>query len=207
MIAVLIVDDHPIFRRGLSSLIAGTPGLEVAAEADDGIAALRLAEEISWDVALVDVSMPRLNGLEVLRRLKRRFADRPVLMLSQFPEDQFAARVLREGAAGYVAKSAPPEELLEAIRSAGASSDAFSRRVSPTARRTEEELLPHERLTPREYQVFTLVVCGRSPTDIAAELNMAPSTVSNHLAHIKDKLAVTTVGAIVAYAHRVGLAE
>lgn len=202
MIRVLIVDDHPIFRRGLASLLSGADGITVVAEADDGIAALRVAQEVPWDVALLDVSMPTLNGIEVLRRLTRSFPTRKILMLSQFPEDQFAVRVKREGAAGYISKSDPPELLLEAVRRVAAglppSSDARER-SRPDGR------MPHERLTPREHQVFTLVARGRGVTEVAAELNVAVSTVSNHVMNIKEKLGASTLGAIVAYAHRVGL--
>lgn len=199
MIRVLIVDDHPIFRRGVAGLIAATEGMCVAAEADDGIQAMRLAKEVEWDVALLDVSMPTLNGVEVLRRLVKIFPERRILMLSQFPEDQFAARVTREGAAGYVAKSAPPEQLLDAIRG------LRSKRRSPAA--AERERMPHERLTPREYQVFTLIAGGRTVTEAAAEINVAVSTVSNHLLNIKEKLGAPSIGAVVAYAHRMGLIE
>ena len=122
-------------------------------------------------------------------------------MLSQFSEDQFAVRVKREGAAGYISKSDPPERLLEAVRRVAAglppSSDARER-SAPEAR------MPHERLTPREHQVFTLVARGRSVTEVAAELNVAVSTVSNHVMNIKGKLGASTLGAVVAY-DRVGL--
>jgi DNA-binding NarL/FixJ family response regulator len=205
---VLIVDDHPIFRRGLAGLVAGSEGLAVAAEADDGISALRVAQEVPWDVALLDVSMPTLNGIEVLRRLGKSFPTRKILMLSQFPEDQFAARVVREGAAGYVSKSSPPELLIEAIRRVAAgrplATAALPRPGDPPA---TQAALPHERLTPREHQVFVLIARGRGVTDVAAELNVATSTVSNHVAQVKEKLGVQTLGAIVAYAHRVGLIE
>lgn len=198
MIRVLIADDHPIFRRGVVGLIEGTEGMRVVAEADDGIAAMRLAKELEWDVALIDVSMPTLNGVEVLRRLVKAYPARRVLILSQFPEDQFAARVMREGAAGYIAKSAPPEQLLDAIRGRG---------PTRAAAQVKRDPLPHERLTPREYQVFTLIAGGRTVTEAAAEINVAVSTVSNHLLNIKEKLNAPSVGAVVAYAHRMGLIE
>lgn len=206
MIRVLIVDDHPIFRRGLASLLAGADGITVVAEADDGIGALRIAQEVPWDVALLDVSMPTLNGIEVLRRLSKSFPTRRIVMLSQFPIDQFAARVRREGAAGYISKSDPPELLLEAVRRVAAglpiSAETDAR---PGDRAPADARMPHERLTPREHQVFTLVARGRSVTEVAAELNVAVSTVSNHVMNIKEKLGTSTLGAIVAYAHRVGL--
>jgi DNA-binding NarL/FixJ family response regulator len=206
MIRVLIVDDHPIFRRGLASLLSSADGVSVVAEADDGIAALRIAQEVPWDVALLDVSMPTLNGIEVLRRLAKSFPTRKIVMLSQFPEDQFAVRVKREGAAGYISKSDPPEQLLDAVRRVAAGLPLTSEAsVRPRDRAPSEALAPHERLTPREHQVFTLIARGRSVTEVAAELNVAVSTVSNHVMNIKDKLGASTLGAIVAYAHRVGL--
>ena len=107
MIRVLIADDHPIFRNGLAGLIADTDDLEVVAQVEDGLRALRVAEEVAWDVAVLDVSMPRLGGVEVLRRLVKMFPERRIVMLSQFPESQFASRLQHEGASSYVPKSAP----------------------------------------------------------------------------------------------------
>lgn len=206
MIRLLIIDDHPIFRRGVVGLLEGADGLCVVAEADDGLRALRVANEVVWDVALLDVSLPRLGGIEVLRRLARSFPERKILMLSQFPEDQFAVRVMREGAAGYIAKTGPPELLLDAIRRVAAGREVRPSVESAIVRGSgATALMPHETLTPREHQVFTLIASGRSVTEVAAELNVAASTVSNHLLHIKEKLQATTLGAIVAYAHRVGL--
>lgn len=208
MIRVLIVDDHPIFRRGLADLVASTEHMVVAGEVDDGLRALRVASEVAWDVAVLDVSMPRLNGVELLRRLAAAYPQRKILMLSQFPESQFAARVVREGAAGYLSKSGDPELVLEAIRrlAAGRPMPAPPPTADPLPGEARE-VPPHETLTPREYQVFTLIACGRSVSEAAAELNVTASTVSNHLLHIKEKLAAPTLGAIVAYAHRVGLIE
>ncbi len=205
MIRVLIADDHPIFRNGLAGLIADTDDLQVVAQVDDGLKALRVADEVEWDVAVLDVSMPKLGGLEVMRRLIKSYPERKVVMLSQFPENQFAARVEREGAAGYVSKSSPPEDLLDVIRDA--SSGKRTPGAAHTARDAAEPKAPHETLTPREYQVFTLIASGRGVTEVAAELNLAASTVSNHLFHIKDKLGASTLGEIVVYAHRAGLVE
>ena len=208
MIRVFIADDHPIFAQGLAGFVSAMPDMEVVAIAEDGHRALQLADETEWDVAVLDISMPRFNGLEVLRRLVKSFPERKVLLLSQFPESQFGARALREGAAGYVSKSDPPEHAVEAIRCVAA-----GRRMplSPASHddtnRPPESRLPHETLTPREYQVFTLVAGGRGVTEVAVELDVAPSTVSNHLLHIKEKLGAATIGGIVSYAHRMGLVE
>ncbi len=208
MIRVLIIDDHPIFRRGVVGLIEDDEDLRVVGEADNGLRALRVAQEVAWDVALLDVSMPRIGGIEVLRRLKAAFPERKVLMLSQFPEDQFAVRVMREGAAGYVSKSGPPELLLDAIRRVAAGRTVPPPVAAANVGKPEKDaVMPHETLTPREHQVFTLIAGGRSVTEVAVELNVSTSTVSNHLVHIKEKLGASTLGAIVAYAHRVGLVE
>ncbi|MFO0624978.1 MAG: response regulator transcription factor [Polyangiales bacterium] len=206
MIRLLVIDDHPIFRGGVVGLIASADDMQVVAEADDGIRALRVANEVVWDVALLDVSLPRLGGIEVLRRLTRAFPERKVLMLSQYPEDQFAVRVMREGASGYIAKTGPPDLLLEAIRRVAVGRELRSAGSSTAVKKVGgAAAMPHETLTPREHQVFMLIASGRSVTEVAAELNVAASTVSNHLLHIKEKLQANTLGAIVAYAHRVGL--
>ncbi len=205
MIRVMLADDHPIFREGLAALIEAADDMTVVATVDDGLRALRVAEEVAWDVAVLDVSMPKLSGIEVLRRLVKSFPERQVVMLSQFPESQFAARLTREGAAAYVPKSARPQLLLEAIREAAAGRRPAA--AGTLAGEVATPAAPHETLTPREHQVFTLIASGRGVMEVAAELDLAQSTVSNHLANVKDKLGVSTVGEIVAYAHRVGLVE
>jgi DNA-binding NarL/FixJ family response regulator len=207
MIRVFVVDDHPIFRRGLVELISDAPDMTVVAEVDDGLRAVQVAKDLAWDVALVDVSMPRMNGVEVLRRLRQQLPERKVLMLSQFPEAQFTARVMREGAQGYLSKSGPPERVIEAIRKVAAGRP-FPRAcpAGGDADAAPSDRLPHEALSPREYQVFTLIAGGRSVTEAAAELNVAVSTVSNHLVQVKAKLSAANLGGVVAYAHRVGLA-
>lgn len=208
MIRVIIADDHPIFARGLAGFVSAMPDMEVVAIAEDGHRALQLADETAWDVAVLDVSMPRFNGLEVLRRLVKSFPERKVLLLSQFPESQFGARAVREGAAGYVSKSDPPEHAVEAIRCVASGRPMpASLSLQDVRQRASEPQLPHETLTPREYQVFTLIAGGRGVTEVAVELDVAASTVSNHLLHIKEKLGAATIGGIVSYAHRMGLVE
>lgn len=200
MIRVLLIDDHPMFRLGVAAFLGGSGEVTVVGEADDGISGLRLADATDWQVALVDISMPRLGGVQVVRRLTADYPDRALVVVSHFPEDPFEARVLAEGAAAFVSKGAPPDALLAAVRAAAAG----ERRPRQAVERPTQA---HEQLTAREYQVFLCIITGRSTVDTAAELNISASTVSNHIARIKEKLNVENRGAIITYAHRVGLME
>lgn len=198
VIQVLLADDHPIVRSGLRQAIDAQPDMRVVAEVDDGWDVLH--HPPTWDVLVLDISLPRLSGIEVLRRLR---AERPgarVLVLSMYAEDQFAHRLREEGAAAYLQKSARPEEVIAALRQIVAGG-RYQR--PPAAPKGEGR--PHARLSARENQVFLLLLQGRSQTEIAAELAVSGSTVNNHVAHIKDKLGARSVPEIISYAHRVGL--
>ena len=123
MIRVLIADDHPIVRKGLRQIVAGQPDLTVAAECGDGDEALRLVQTVPLDVAVLDVGMPGMSGLEVLSRLRANYSNLPVLILSAYPESELAMRVIKAGAAGYLNKEMAPEELVAAIRRVAAGED------------------------------------------------------------------------------------
>ncbi|MCB9761751.1 MAG: response regulator transcription factor [Alphaproteobacteria bacterium] len=210
MIRVFMADDHPIVRAGLRALLSLAPDITLVGEVGDGRKVLLAMEEPDWavDVLLLDLSLPRVGGLEVLRRVRARHPDLAVLVLSMYDEEQYADRLLAQGAAGYVSKDRSEEELIAAVRAVARGRVYVSRSVAlarldhpgpPSA--------PHERLTPREHQVFTLLFDGRTVTDIAAELDLSVSTVSTHVGNIKGKLAVSSVAEIVSYAHRMGLTE
>lgn len=196
MIRVILVDDHPIFRIGVAHYLAGTGTIAVVGQADDGIAGLRLAESVEWDVAVVDISLPRLGGTEVVRRLRATWPGRRIVALSHFPGAAFEAQLREAGADAFVSKVSPPETLVAAI-------EARDDGGSPSE--SAETAPRHTRLTARELQVFTSLIQGRSTIEIAAELDIAASTVSNHVAQIKHKLGVSTIAGIVTYAHRAGL--
>lgn len=172
MIRVLLVDDHPIFRLGLAHYLDGSGRIQVVGQADDGLSGLRVAGETTWDVAIVDLSLKAMGGLELIRRLRERFPERPIVVLSQFPA-VYEGSVLRAGAAAFVSKSSDPELLVEVV------TDVFERGSAP-ARSVPQatELWPHETLTRREHQVFMCVVAGRSTIETAAELDISASTVS-----------------------------
>lgn len=209
MIRVILADDHHIVVAGVQKLLAEAGGIEVVATVADGRQALRLAlaDPTAWDVLVLDLSLPRLSGLEVLRQLHLARPEAAVVVLSMYPEAQYALSLLNQGAAAFVSKTRPAEELVAAIRAAAAGERYC---VGATARRRQmahesDEDLPHKSLTSREFQVFLLLIEGQQTADIAAELNLGPSTVSNHLAAIRTKLGARNLIEVVNYAHRVGL--
>lgn len=211
MIRVLLADDHAIVLGGLRRLLAETADITVVGAASDGREALRLAlnSAIGWDLLVLDLSLPRVGGIEVLRRVREARPDARVLVLSMYPEDQYAVQLLRLGASAYVSKAMPPETLVDAIREVAVrgtwSSAATARRLTDAP--AGAEALPHRSLSSRELQVFNLIIEGQSVTDIAAQLDLHSSTVSNHLRAIKTKLDAHSVADIVRYAHHTGLID
>jgi len=192
MIHVLICDDHQIVRQGIKQILADAPDIALAGEAANGPDALARVREGGIDVVLLDIAMPQRDGLDILRQLKSEGPKLPVLMLSTYPDRQYAVRCLKLGAAGYLNKSADSEQMIDAIRKV-ASGKLF---ITPSV----AELLAgalgvgetplHERLSHREYQVFRLLAAGRSVGEIAEQLVLAPNTVSTYRARILDKTGV-----------------
>lgn len=209
MIRVLLADDHDLVVTGLCKLLDESGDLVVVATVRDGRDALHaaLGDDPPWDVLVLDLSLPHLSGFEVLRRLLGVRPDARVVIVTMYAEDQYAASLLNLGALAFVSKTQPAEDLVTAIRAA-----AEGRRYcSPTTDRRlsmayeDDRDLPHKSLTSREHQVFMLLIEGQQTADIAAELNLSLSTVSNHLAAIRTKLGARNLFEVVNYAHRVGL--
>jgi DNA-binding NarL/FixJ family response regulator len=191
MIRLLICDDHAVVRRGFRQILGDAPDFDVAAEAADGPEALRHVRAGGIDVALLDIALPGRDGLDVLKQARAEFPRLAVLMVSTYPEKQYALRCLRLGAAGYLNKSADPAELVAAIRQAAQGRLYVSAAVADTlasAMRKDAGDAPHERLSRREYQVFTLIAEGRSLGQIAAALSLSPNTVSTYRARIMEKI-------------------
>ncbi len=206
VIRIMLADDHAIVRQGIRKLIETQPDLRVVGELPDGNQVVEHLSREPADILVLDLSLPRVSGVECLRRIRE--ADLPVrvIVLSMYPEDQLALHLLREGASAYLSKDRSPEELLTAIRVV----HRGERYLTDTLRSLEVHLqgggsLPHETLTARESQVFQRLIVGRTVSDIAAELDLNASTVSNHVAKIREKLDAASVGEILRYAHRVGL--
>lgn len=210
MIRVFLADDHAVVRAGLERVISAAADMTVAGTAADGRQVLLSAEAgAEWDVLVLDLSLPRVSGTEVLRRLRSLRPSLPILILSMYPEDQYAIRLMREGASAYLSKEQPLEELLAAIRRLAAggtylTAGQAAQVVKGQGAEAAERPL-HARLSAREHQVFVLIINGRTVSEIAAELNLSASTVSTHLAHIKDKLGARSITDVVSYAHRAGL--
>lgn len=207
MLRVFLADDHVVVRRGLQAMLESTGKITVVGTAGDGHEVLMSEVIDRCDVLILDLSLPRLSGFEVLRRMHERRPSLPIVVLSMYPEDQHGLQVLRAGAAAYLSKLRSPEEVIAAVlRVAGGGTyltDTLAEKVLLAPR--EEDAPPHTQLSPREHQVFMLILQGRSASEIAAELDLHASTVSNNLRRIKDKLGVRTVGEIVTYAHRQGV--
>jgi DNA-binding NarL/FixJ family response regulator len=206
MIRIFIADDHPIVRQGLRELIARQPDMQVVGEAEDGHAVVNAQDRASWDVLLLDLSLPRLSGIEVVRRLRSERPGPRIVVLSMYPEDQYAHRLLEEGASAYLSKSLPPQEVIRALR-AVAAGEVYTRPGRERSEAPSPGDAPHKSLSARENQVFMRLYQGRTVTEIAAELDLSVSTVSTHVTNIKSKLKARSIGEIINYAHRIGIVE
>lgn len=209
-IHVLIADDHAIVRQGLKQILSETDDLVVTGEADDGAEALQLARQQPWDVFLLDVSMPNRNGIDTLKQLKKEFPRLPVLILSMHPEEQYAVRALKAGAAGYLTKQSAPEQLVTAIRQVAGGKKYVSAVVAQQlveALSDNTDKLPHERITDREYQVLVMIAAGNPLTQIAESLNLGVATVSTYRARLLEKMGLRSTAELIRYGLENGLVE
>jgi len=210
VIRVVIADDHQILREGLKQLLAAASDFEVVGEARDGFEALKLVRENDFDVLLLDLSMPGRSGMELIRQVKGEKPKLRVLVLSMHAEHQYAVRAVKAGASGYLTKDSAATQLVAAIRKV-ASGGAFisaevAERIALSAM-PHAEGPPHESLSDREYQVFQLLVSGKSVSDIAADLNLSVKTVSTHKARLMEKLSLANQTELVRYAIKHRLAD
>ena len=193
-VRVLLGDDHKIVREGLKMVLADDPALQVVAEADTGPGVLdevhKLQGQLGIDVVLLDIALPGMDGLEVLQALRRDWPGLPVLMLSTYPEKQYAVRCIQLGASGYLNKSTDPDDLIAALRrvAAGgmhvspATAEALASLVSQGRTKTGIDMLSH-----REHQVYLLLTQGHTVSEIGAQLSLAPNTVTTYRARILEK--------------------
>lgn len=212
LIRVLIADDHTMVRESLVSVLNASGACQVVAEAADGVSAVEKALEFHPDVAIIDVSMPRLNGVEVVRRLHAELPATKVLVLTMHEEEEYVVHAVRAGAAGYLLKDSAASELILAVRNLHAGRGHFG----ATAARVLAEQVhkpgadvddPYGNLTAREREVFHLMIEGLSSKEIARKLIISTKTVENHRAHVLEKLKARNTADVVRYAMRKGLLD
>jgi DNA-binding NarL/FixJ family response regulator len=205
---VLIVDDHPMMRQGLAQLIDNELDLKVVAEADTGGQGLDIVVKEKLDLAVLDISLPDRNGLELIKDIRSVKPELPVLVISMHDEALYAERVLRAGARGYIMKQEGGMKLLQAIRQVLTGqiyvSEKMSARILETfsGRKSEQSASPVARLSDREFEVFQLIGQGKGTKEIAQHLNLSVKTVEVHRAKIKEKLTLQTATDLVRYAVR-----
>jgi len=202
MINLLIVDDHAVVRRGVREILMDEPDMHVS-ETGSGRAALKLIKENAFDLVLLDLGLPGKNGLEILKEIKQVQPLLPVLVLSVYPEDQFAIRVLKAGAAGFVPKDAAPEDLVQAVRKVLGGGKHVSDVVAGLLLHqvtNKSNSVPHEMLSDREFQILCLLGAGKTVSSIARDLSLSVPTVSTYRARLLDKMHMTTTAELVKYA-------
>lgn len=210
MIRLVIADDHAIVRQGLKKILDESSDMEVVAEHANGVDALRWVRANDCDVVLLDIAMPGRSGIEVLKQLREEKPKLPVLILSIYPEDQYAVRLIKAGAAGYLTKESAPTEVVEAVRRVASGKKYISLTVAEMLADeigAPDERLPHQTLSDREYQVFLLFASAKTATEIAVVLALSVKTVSTHRHRILEKMRLRNNAELMHYAIEKHLVE
>ena len=209
---IVIAEDHTILREGLRALLSSQESLEVVGEAGDGREAIRQVEELTPDLILMDLSMPKMNGVEAIREIKRRVPETRILALTVHKAEEFILEVLQSGADGYIPKDASANELMMAIKSILMGKRYLSPSVSNVviegyleSRRTSESITAWDKLTKREREILKLVAEGHKNKDISDYLCISVKTVEKHRANLMKKLDLHSAAALTAYAMERGL--
>ncbi len=209
-IKIAIADDHELIRMGLTQIIANNKDFELVLEAEDGMTLLEKIDEHDIDVLLLDITMPRKTGWEVMEEIERHHPDLKVIILSVSPEEDFAIHFFKAGAMGYITKDSVHSELVEAIRKVAGG----GKYVSPSSAEKMVSIfskgynpLPHEKLSPREFQIFIMIASGKKLTHIAEELNLAVPTVGTYRTRILVKLELENNSQLTKYAYQKNLIQ
>ncbi len=205
-IDVVLADDHDLVRTGVKALLLGIPGVRVVAEARDGEELLAVLESVRPDVVVTDISMPGLDGLDALERIRQRHPAVRVLVLSMFESADFIKRAVAAGAAGYVLKGSPASGLEQALRAITATGSYFSRTITRHLLQPSEAPLT-EQLTGRQIEILSMMAGGLSSKEIGFELGLSSKTVDAHRARIMDRLGINDVASLTLYAVRKGLVK
>jgi len=210
MSKVLIADDHTLVRKGLRQILLESGAVKVADEAKNGKETIAKVSANLYDVVLLDISFPGRSGIDVLKQVKSLRPKLPVLILSMHPEEQYAVRALRAGAAGYLTKESAPDELIEAIQKVARGGKyitaSLADKLAAEIGEPSEEL-PHERLSDREYQVMCMIASGKTVKEIGGELNLSVKTISTHRARILQKMNMKNSAQLTHYAIKYKLVD
>ena len=210
MTRILIVDDHPVIRQGVKGVLSEDPNIRVFGEARNAPEALQLIRRQHWDAVVLDINIPGRGGLDLLKEMKQAHPHLPVLVLSIYPEDQYAVRALKVGAAGYLTKESAPDELLNAVSKILKG----GKYVSPSlAEKLASDLQveaggsSHKTLSDREYEVMRLIASGKSAKEIAKKLSLSDKTISTYRTRILEKMDMTTNAELTHYAIKNSLVD
>jgi DNA-binding NarL/FixJ family response regulator len=203
LIRVFIADDHEFIRAGLKSILAANPDIEVIGEAANGHEVLDALREKTPDALILDMSMPGLSGLELIKRIKTEWPKQKILILTMHANKQYAVRAIRAGATGFLSKATASEELVAALRKVVAGRAYISAEIAEElalSQQPNSDVARHSLLSDREYHVFQLLVGGKSVGDIADTLNLSVKTISTHKSRILEKMAMASTAELVRYA-------
>lgn len=208
-IRILLADDHMMVREGLAALVNKDPGIEVVGQCGDGLEVIKCVAEVRPDVLILDITMPRLNGMDVCREVAAKYGDTHVLILTMHNDEQFIARSLENGACGYLLKEAAAEQLSQAVRAVARGELYLGPGISRSVIRcmTSNAEDPYNRLTMREKQVLLMVAEGKTNNMIAEELGLRPKTVDTHRTRLMRKLNIHDQTSLVKYALKRGLVQ
>lgn len=208
MIKILICDDHAIVRQGLRQIVEDCNDITIAGEAECGEELIRMVDKDDIDVIVLDITMDGIGGIEALKEIKFRKPELAILMLSIHPEDQYAIRVLKAGASGYLTKKSAPDELVQAIRTVAKGKKYITASVSEkliSSLNADKDTLPHQLLSDREYQVFIKLAEGKTVGQIAENLYISVKTVSTYKSRVFEKMGMSNIADLIRYALEKGL--
>lgn len=210
MLKILVADDHTMVREGLKRILTEQPDMTVAGEASDGPETLDRVRSGRYDLVLLDIAMPGRGGLDILKDLKAERPELPVLVLSMYPEEQYAVRTLKAGASGYLTKESAPDELIAAVRKVSKGGKYVTSSLAEKLALyldTDSEKPVHERLSDREYQVVRMIASGKTVTEIAEALSLSVKTISTNRSRALLKMGMKTNAEITYYAVKQGLIQ
>ena len=212
MSSILLVDDHAVVRNGLKQMLIEHLGSVVLGEANDAIEAMQQVRKQDWDLGVLDIRLPGRSGVDVLKQIKSEKPHLPVLILSSYPESQYAVRLIQAGAAGYISKDSEETEIIKAVKTAAAGGRYINEIVGGLLANTmsrsfsnADDLSLYESLSDREYQIFLELASGKRAKDIAEKLQVSAKTVATHRSRLMQKMGFSTNAELILYANKSGL--